>query len=77
MYCDRQELIVIVHTIFTVRLTLIDHPQMGGKFTVTPGGLTQLILWLHWLPSSMIELVNSTMKHGMAPLEVGPGFAPN
>ena len=47
MYCDRQELIVIVHTIFTVRLTLIDHPQMGGKFTVTPGGLTQLILWLH------------------------------
>jgi hypothetical protein len=29
------------------------------------------------LTSSMIELVNATMKYGMVPLEVGPEFAPN
>ncbi len=26
----------------TVRLTSIDHPQIEGKFTATPGGLTNL-----------------------------------
>ncbi len=26
----------------TVRLTSIDHPQIEGKFTATPGGLTYL-----------------------------------
>ena len=30
------------HVPATVRLTSIDHPQIGGKFTVTPGGLTNL-----------------------------------
>jgi hypothetical protein len=29
------------------------------------------------LTSSMIKLVNATMKYGMAQLEVGPEFAPN
>jgi hypothetical protein len=29
------------------------------------------------LTSSMIELVNATIKHAMAPLEVGPEFALN
>jgi hypothetical protein len=27
--------------------------------------------------SSMIELVLATIKYGVAPLEVGPDFAPN
>jgi len=26
----------------TVRLTSIDHPQIGGKFTATSGGLTRV-----------------------------------
>ena len=29
-------------TTITVRLTSIDDPQIGGKFTTTPGGLTSL-----------------------------------
>ncbi len=27
----------------TVYLTSIDHPQIGGKFTATPSGLTNLV----------------------------------
>jgi hypothetical protein len=60
----------------TVRLTSIDHPPMGGKFTATPGGLTNLFYGVA-RTSSMIELVLLIIKYGLAPLEDGPKFAPN
>ncbi len=59
----------------TVRLTSIVHPQIEGKFAVTPGGLTDY--FMVELTSSMIELVNATIKYAVAPLEVGPEFALN
>ncbi len=33
----------------TVRLNSTAHPQIGGKFTATPGELTNLFLWLQGL----------------------------
>jgi hypothetical protein len=56
-------------------LTSIDHPQIEGKFTATPGGLTNFFMVA--LASSMIELVNVAIKYAMAPLEVCPEFALN
>jgi hypothetical protein len=57
----------------TVHLTSIDHPQIEGKFTVTPGGLTNLFMVAR--TSSMMELVLPIIKYGIAPLEDGPEFA--
>ena len=39
-----------------VCLTSIPHPQIGGKFTATPGGLTNIFMVA--LTSSMVEIVN-------------------
>ena len=46
---------------FTVRLTSIDQPQIVGKFTATPGGQFN-IFYMIALTSSIIELVNATIK---------------
>jgi hypothetical protein len=54
----------------TVRLTSIHHPQIEGKFTATPGGLTTILYGSR--TSLFSELVLPTIKYGMAPLEVGP-----
>jgi hypothetical protein len=59
----------------TVRLISINHPQIGGKFTATPGELTNFFLVAR--TSSMMELVLPIIKYGLAPLEVGPEFVPN
>jgi hypothetical protein len=59
----------------TVRLTSINHPQIGGKFTTTPGELTNFFMVAR--TSSMMELVLPIIKYGLAPLEVGPEFALN
>ncbi len=67
---------VNLHTLTytTVRLTSIYNPEIGGKFTETSGGLTNLPVALTSLSS---DLVNATIKKIMAPLEVGPEFTPN
>ena len=36
------QIFICTHQLSTVRLTSIDHPPIGGKFTATPGGLTNL-----------------------------------
>ena len=47
----------------TVHLKSIDHPQIEGKLTATPGGLTNLVA----RTSSMIELVPSIVKNALSP----------
>ena len=60
----------------TTRFTSIDHPQIGGKFTATPGGPTS-VFFLVARTSSVLEPVLPIIKYAVAPLEVGPEFAPN
>ncbi len=57
----------------TIRLISIVHPQIEGKFTATPGGLTSV--FYGWLTSLWSELANAILKKVPAPLEVGPEFA--
>jgi hypothetical protein len=40
--CIFYEIHVGIKIVDTVRLTSIDHPQIEGKFTATPGGLTNV-----------------------------------
>jgi hypothetical protein len=60
----------------TVRLISIFHPQIEGKFTATPGGLSP-VYFMVALTSLWSELVNAIIKKVMAPLEVDPEFTFN
>jgi hypothetical protein len=57
----------------TVHLISIHNPQIEGKFTKTPGGLTNIVA----KTSLLSELVLPIIKYAIAPLEVGPEFALN
>jgi hypothetical protein len=52
------------------------HPQIEGKFTVTPGGLTS-VFYGSIVTSLWSKLVNAIIKKVMAPLDIGPEFAFN
>ena len=59
----------------TVCLTSIYHPQIGGKFTATPGVLTNIFYGcIHQLNEWTSK---RNLKFAVAPLEVGHEFAPN
>jgi hypothetical protein len=64
-----------METILYCNLTSIVHPQIEGKFTATPGGLTNFFMVAR--TCSMIELVLPIIKYAVSPLEVGPECTPN
>jgi hypothetical protein len=61
--------------IATVHLTSIHPLQFEAKSLVSAAGLTNLFMVA--LTSLLSELVNATIKKGMAPLENGPTFGFN
>ena len=52
-------------------------PLHWGQIPRNPWWANHHISYLVALTSLMFELVNTTIKYAMAPLEVGPEFAPN
>ena len=53
------------------------NPKLGANSPQPLVGKPTYYFMAVWTATSMVELVHATIKYGVAPLEIGPEFAPN